>query len=611
MIFKDYRKIVIIFITILICGIIAFILIAKEKQVPISDANNSSLNATDNYSASDSDSASSTVAIVDSGLNIGQIYPGGYELFAVTEYDYNVPNIYYVDDGIVEKGEYSGYHKIIAARTTDDMGGNNPTPFGFITKDYQTFLLTDYFNAGENVDKDWLGKQFNKKKVVGNAKGITFSHSETISLGNFVLVREYFIGEIPKDLKPLSGVNVPGLTFYYEPIADSNRGDAVFNTYVDTNTVVYVKDQSGAIFSYDPISKEMKERADNMTDNFSFYGLPFYKNSEITADSSIYKSYGSVFPSACGQTPSTYVLKNIDSNNLKKIGTTKYGVDLYVPLSSFESAVQYEYEIKIKNTSEYSGNGKVFFGEQYDQADPPTLDAYSKKNPVLIFKDAWGRWVGLGEYDYKLNGGCGKPVIYLYPETASEVNISIAKPITFTHDIPEYSNGWKVIAHPNGSITDLNKKTDCSLIDDSIFGLEYAKVACEKNNYPYIYWSGNIDNTYPNVSGGFVVKASELKATMTEKLNLIGLSEKEIGEMEEYWVPEMLKKNAPYYRITFFQTDDLNAFIPMDVTPKPQTEIRVFLDWSPLQSSIKIEPQLLQHIIRKGFTLVEWGGLRQ
>lgn len=100
-----------------------------------------------------------------------------------------------------------------------------------------------------------------------------------------------------------------------------------------------------------------------------------------------------------------------------------------------------------------------------------------------------------------------------------------------------------------------------------------------------------------------------MKSVLDEKLIKIGLTDFERADMESYWMHQMLAKDAPYYRITLFQTDDLNTFIPMNVLPRPDTVIRVFLDWEPLNESVAIKPQEIRHIDRTGFTYVEWGGL--
>jgi hypothetical protein len=56
----------------------------------------------------------------------------------------------------------------------------------------------------------------------------------------------------------------------------------------------------------------------------------------------------------------------------------------------------------------------------------------------------------------------------------------------------------------------------------------------------------------------------------------------------------------------------MNKFAPMNISPIPDTLIRVFLDWTPLaENDLNIQSETLTHIDRKGFTVVEWGGLKQ
>jgi hypothetical protein len=131
--------------------------------------------------------------------------------------------------------------------------------------------------------------------------------------------------------------------------------------------------------------------------------------------------------------------------------------------------------------------------------------------------------------------------------------------------------------------------------------------------YPYIYWSGkSVEKNYPVVDGGWVVAKGNLATFMATKLSEMGLTQKESGDMISYWVPKMSEKNTPYYRVSFFQTKAMNEFIPMDVSPQPDTVLRVFLDYTPLSSKPAHDPapQKLQRVERAGFTLVEWGGLR-
>jgi hypothetical protein len=286
---------------------------------------------------------------------------------------------------------------------------------------------------------------------------------------------------------------------------------------------------------------------------------------------------------------------------------TKSGVQLYTFKNPNDSINEDEYKQKITFA--------VSLGSPRSTTASTTFEQYVKQNPVLIFEDPWGRWIGIGEIDYPIvTGGCGKPVIYLYPPKPTEVTVKFTTPMQLTTDIPTYANGWDVLANPDGELIDLQPNlTNCDSIDSTVSGSEYAQIACKQNDYPYLYWAGQASRQYPTPTGGWIVPQGNISDFLNQKLTKIGLTDKEKSDMMDYWVPELLAKNAPYYRISFFQTEQLNQFIPMQVTPNPDTVIRVFLDWSPLSSmpAVQPQPQVLNHINRPGFTLVEWGGLKQ
>lgn len=87
----------------------------------------------------------------------------------------------------------------------------------------------------------------------------------------------------------------------------------------------------------------------------------------------------------------------------------------------------------------------------------------------------------------------------------------------------------------------------------------------------------------------------------------MGLSDKEIADFKEFWLPKM--PATPYVRLSWLLTPEMDTLAPLAVSPKPDSSIRVFLDFEGLNSKIDIAPQVLPHYERKGFTLVEWGGL--
>ena len=320
-----------------------------------------------------------------------------------------------------------------------------------------------------------------------------------------------------------------------------------------------------------------------------------------------YNSYDAAFPGACGGTTSTYVVDGVKDSDLQLVSSSSE-YSLYTLKNSNHPLNVLAYQTK-------TDQGDESFKSVNAGLSIPSLSDYVAKHPLLFFKDAWGRWVVVGEYDLKLMGGCGKPVVYLYPEKQTTVHLSFVSLVALNTQIPQYANGWLVSARPNGTLTDLQPQyTDCSKIDKADFGSEYAYQACKNNIYPYIYWSGkSVENTYPKVTGGWIVEKGSLASFIGSKLKEIGLTTNESNDMISYWVPKMSEKNMQYYQVRFIQTQDMNAFIPMEVNPRPDSVIRVFLDWKALNQRPTVEPlpQDLKKYSRNGFTLVEWGGLQQ
>ena len=189
-------------------------------------------------------------------------------------------------------------------------------------------------------------------------------------------------------------------------------------------------------------------------------------------------------------------------------------------------------------------------------------------------------------FEYHFTGGLAKPVIYLYPEEETEVSVKIgfAEEGELTCTYPEYNGGWNVRAFPDGTIRDK---------DD--------------NEYYCLYWEGE-GTALLDGGGGWCVKGSDTAAFLREKLLEIGLTPREANEFIIYWLPEM--QNNPYNIITF-HTEDYALSVPLEVSPAPDTQIRVFMTFEASEDKVEIPPQKLPHYERNGFTLVEWGGSKK
>jgi len=178
-----------------------------------------------------------------------------------------------------------------------------------------------------------------------------------------------------------------------------------------------------------------------------------------------------------------------------------------------------------------------------------------------------------------------KPIIYLYPEQEQEVNVKVNFKGEFTHTYPKYirETGWTVKAAPNGTLID--PKTN--------------------KEYYSLYWEGE-NHIACDQSKGFVVKGENAATFLEEKCTQLGLSAREANEFIIYWLP-YLENNA--YNFIHFSTNEYQAQAPMEITPKPDALIRVFMLFKGLDSPMKVEAQDLGETpVRKGFTVVEWGG---
>ena len=62
------------------------------------------------------------------------------------------------------------------------------------------------------------------------------------------------------------------------------------------------------------------------------------------------------------------------------------------------------------------------------------------------------------------------------------------------------------------------------------------------------------------------------------------------------------------YNLISFQTDAYTDHAELTISPAPDTLIRVFMAFTPLDKFVEIEPQVLAAPDRQGFTVIEWGG---
>lgn len=178
-----------------------------------------------------------------------------------------------------------------------------------------------------------------------------------------------------------------------------------------------------------------------------------------------------------------------------------------------------------------------------------------------------------------------KPVLYLYPTHAQAVEVKIAlHNQEMIHPYPAYGNGWKVTAQPDGTLK--NNQTG-------------------KEHY-CLFWETEGKPCLEKLTQGFVVEGKQTAAFLENTLERLGLSAKEANEFIIFWLPQM-ENNA--FNAIYFASNEYEQSSQLQITPKPDTQIRVMMMWKPLTHKVNLPEQLLPDMPkRKGFVAVEWGG---
>jgi hypothetical protein len=189
------------------------------------------------------------------------------------------------------------------------------------------------------------------------------------------------------------------------------------------------------------------------------------------------------------------------------------------------------------------------------------------------------------ETSYEWDNQWCKPAVYLYPTQKTDVNVKVDTIGKLNLTIPTYpQTGWNVTAYPNGEITSNNK------------------------TYPYLYYEAALpDSAITIPTNGYVIKYADLDNFFKNTLPTLGLNQSESQEFTKYWEKEL--PSSAYYFIGLVPTTTVNSLASLNITPAPDTTIRVTLYFKPLDKPISVQAPQIPQITRNGFTVVEWGGI--
>lgn len=180
-----------------------------------------------------------------------------------------------------------------------------------------------------------------------------------------------------------------------------------------------------------------------------------------------------------------------------------------------------------------------------------------------------------------------KPIIYLYPEVPTIVEVKV-KPIgelTFTY--PLYNESWNVLANPSGELLVNDKK------------------------YNYLFWESEqqLNSQDFAMTKGSIVSKDSTISFLEKKLTEFGMNSKEQADFITFWGPQLNKNSSNF--IHFVINEDADLFAELTISPKPQAVYRIYLVFCDPKgiSEHSISEQILPKINRSGFIALEWGGV--
>lgn len=258
-------------------------------------------------------------------------------------------------------------------------------------------------------------------------------------------------------------------------------------------------------------------------------------------------------------------------------GSTYTPGGIPLPDNTFQLLLRFDndvtYTVSFVQDRLYLESSDMDFGCQYTLANPD-IQSYFRE------------LVQGTENTAQVNPLTAKPVIYLYPEQETDVEVKLDFQGELYYTFPAYDDGWTVTAQPDGTLTN----------------------HADGSTHYYLFWDGTADRKQWDLSSGFVVKGSEVQAFFQDILPELGLTPREYNDFITYWTPE-LSRNP--YTLIHLSTEEYEQTAPLAVTPAPDTVIRVHFIFKALDEPIDIPQQQLPPTPqRKGFTVVEWGGTR-
>lgn len=353
-------------------------------------------------------------------------------------------------------------------------------------------------------------------------------------------------GDEPGAKLKLAGVIMPA-----SPSSGTKKVAAINGLDVMLGSFYYITLSNGRWAIYDPIT--IGDTATISYDDGTSATVSSFRNDTN-------RGCGSVLPSIA-------ISNGLTKDSLVNIGK----------LSSGELIYEYKDETRARELYD-----TIYYPDP-NTGEKISYEKFIGDKPYFFWIDGFGSPIMYVLSKYQPAAECGKPVIYLYPEKDMNISVKVSPNGGFKITEPTYNDGWNVWATTKSELTNLS----------------------DGAKYPYLFWEGSAYN-YKTPSQGFVLKRENVGRDMSYLLRRLGLNEKESADFLKFWQPKLEVKSFVF--VTFLPQEEFDMLAPLTVTPKPDKVIRIFMDYTPLDSYIPVAPIKIITPERTGFTVVEWGG---
>lgn len=187
------------------------------------------------------------------------------------------------------------------------------------------------------------------------------------------------------------------------------------------------------------------------------------------------------------------------------------------------------------------------------------------------------------------------PWIYAYNDTPTDLTVSLDPVGGVSYVNPSFTNterySWDVTTQNDGTLNIAHSRNKQALF------WEYNKYSVLRAYHMHAR----------KPEHGFVVATSELENFMGGLSPRIGLN-----TIEQKNVLAELRRagnqfDSPFVKVSFVSDDFVDTYLPLTVSPTPDTMHRVYFELTPLRSYTQIDQPNIPQITREGLTVIETG----